>query len=135
MWSTYRQSHLHLTDLLCRLYTLAGAGSAGGAHHRRALGKLRAEMEGWVDDICASIPYMLLGGNIPSSTPSAGGIWLLSHPPMLIGGLNLQWPLFTISILKNVDAGRRREMKRVLGWLGEALGVGQAGVLAQVGDS
>lgn len=130
MWNTYRQCQLHLADLLCRINE-ALAGSSNGSREIRQCRKLRSEIEGYIDDICASIPFMLAGETICHCKPK-GATWSLPRPPMLLGGLSMQWRLFTIATLENAPAVRREHARDVLLWIGDNLGLGQARVLADV---
>jgi hypothetical protein len=74
---------------------------------------------------------MLVGEKIYGHRPE-GSIWNQSRPPMLIGGLSLQWVLFTVSILEIVPLPIKLNMKTILLWIARNLGVKQALVLANV---
>lgn len=130
MLNTYRQCHLHLTDLLSRI-NRALSKNAEAYDRSREHAKLCNEIQTFVDDICASVPFMLVGDRIHGTRP-IGSIWYQSRPPMLIGGYNLQWILFTVSILQIVPMKTKLDMKTSLLWIGKNLGIGQANVLAQV---
>jgi hypothetical protein len=130
MWNTYRQCQLHLTDLLSRINRSLHKNPEA-YNNSRDYAKLCNEIRTFVDTICASVPFMLTGGRIYGNKPR-GSIWFQARPPMLIGGLNLQWILFTISILEIVDTNVRRKMKTLLLWIGKNLGIRQATVLAHV---
>lgn len=132
MWHSYRQCLLHLTDLLCRI-KLALSEEAGGNTSRKDFIKLTKDMESSIEEVCASIPFMLMGENMTSSAPN-GAIWFHARPPMLMGGLSLQWIFFTITTLHNVCATTKHMMRSMLLWLARNLGIGQAEVLANVSD-
>lgn len=51
---------------------------------------------------------------------------------MLIGGLNLEWVLFTVSILDTVSVDVKQDMERIPLWVGKNLGIGQATVVVHV---
>ena len=130
MWNTYRQCQLHLANLICRINdSLAETPSASSG--TRESRKLRAEIDDYIDDIFASIPFMLAGDTIRYSKPREAS-WTLPKPPMLLGGLSMQWRLFTIAILDNAPIASKNYARDVLTWFGKALGLGQAKVLAHV---
>lgn len=130
MWITYYQCHLHLINLLTRInYTLSSNPEA--YLHGREYARLRNECSNIVDGVYASLPFMLMGESIYGTRPKLS-VWLQARPPMLIGGLNLQWILFTISILNIVSTSSRQNAKVHLLWIGKNLGIGQATVLAHV---
>ena len=128
LWNTHRQCRLHLIDLLFRTKKLL-YGEDVGHRKRMELTKLQSEAQGYIDEVCASIPFLLVGDSIHGSRPT-DGVWRRSRPPMLVGGLSLQWVLFTISILSIVPETMKQHMKTTLLWIGENLGVGQATTLA-----
>lgn len=74
---------------------------------------------------------MIIGEKLRGSKPT-GSMWFQARPPMLIGGLNLEWVLFTVSILDIVSVEVKQDMKGILLWIGRNLGIRQATVLAQV---
>ncbi|EMC99034.1 hypothetical protein BAUCODRAFT_388100 [Baudoinia panamericana UAMH 10762] len=128
MWMSYRQCQLHLTNLLCRISrTLSKDPEAYDRSREHA--KLQREVQDLVDDMYAAIPFMLVGEQIRGSRPE-GSLWNHARPPMLLGGLDLQWTLFTASILDIVSSDVRRNIRSILLWIGENLGLGQATVLA-----
>jgi len=129
-WNTYRQCQLHLTNLLHRIMQALSKDPCAYFGQKSYL-TARKESLALVDDICASIPFLLLGGSLTTSKTS-GATWAQDRPPMLMGGFNLQWLLFTISTLDIVPAYRRMEMKVMLRWIGQELGIGQARVLAEL---
>lgn len=130
MWNTYRQCQLHLTDLICRI-NAALATSLENQSNSRESRKLLGEIEEFIDDIFASVPFMLVGDTIRHCRPS-GAMWSLPKPPMLLGGLNLQWRLFTIAMMQSAPPGKRQHARDLLKWCGDSLGIGQAKVLAEV---
>ena len=130
MWTSYRQCQLHLTNLLSRLNRSLSSNPEAFIRSREHT-KTSNEIQTLTDDICASIPFLLVGEGIHGNKP-IGSIWFQRRPPMLMGGLNLQWALFTVSILELVPLATRRNMKDLLLWIGKNLGIGQATVLAQV---
>ena len=77
------------------------------------------------------MPYMLAGEGLHGNKP-IGSVWHQSRPPLLLGGLNLLWILFTISILENASKPARQSAKDALLWIGKSLGIGQANLLAHV---
>lgn len=130
MWNTYRQCQIHLADLICRIndsLTVDSRESSG----KRECRKLQSEIGDCIDDICASIPFMLGGDTIRHCKPK-GALWELPKPPMLLGGLSMQWRLFTIATLESAPHVSKDHARNVLLWIGEALGIGQARVLANV---
>lgn len=130
MLNTYRQWQLHVADLICRInHVLAGNGKEPG--RKTECRPLRTEIQDQIDEICASIPFMLAGDAITTCKPE-GASWSLPRPPMLLGGLSMQWRLFTIAILENAPTANKDHARDVLLWLGETLGLGQAKVLACV---
>lgn len=131
MWNTYRQCQLHLIDLLVRLNRLLSKDPE--AYNRsKAYRKACSESQNLVDDVCASMAFMFVGVRMVGNKPR-GPIWQQKQPPMLIGGLSLQWVLFTVSILDIVPATVRHSMRDSLLWIGRNLGIGQATMLAKVG--
>jgi hypothetical protein len=130
MWNTYHQCQLHLTNLLSR-FSRTLSRSPETYNNSREYVKSCDETRNFVDAVCASIPFMLVGERIYGNKP-IGSIWSQARPPILIGGLNLQWVLFTISILEIVPMSVRQDMKRILLWIGKNLGIRQATVLAHV---
>lgn len=131
MWITYFQCQLHLTNLLARINHNLSIDPDAYLQSREYV-RFCNDAQTFVDDLHALIPFMLVGEGILGNKP-IGSIWLLPRPPMLIGGLSLQWILFTISILDVVSANSRLNAKTLLLWIGKNLGIGQATVLAQVG--
>lgn len=131
MWNTYRQCSLHLINLLSRISRVLSK-SPEAYNNSREYVKLCKDARTFVDDICASIPYMLVGERIYGNKP-VGSIWPQARPPSLFGGLNLQWVLFTISVMEIVPVSVRRDMKSLLLWIGKNLGIRHANVLALVG--
>lgn len=130
MWNSYRQCQLHLTDLLSRVNRCLNAHPETYSNSRDFL-KLRNEVLCFADDTIASIPFMLIGERINGNKPRAS-TWVQTRPPMLIGGLNMQWILFTISILEIIPNEVRQKMKIILLWIGKNLGIRQATLLAHV---
>lgn len=130
MWNSYRQCQLHLTDLLSRI-SRSLSKSPEAFYKSREYAKYCNETRTFIDAICASIPFMLVGERIYGNKPM-GSIWPQVRPPMFIGGFNLQWVLFTISILEIVPTSVRQNMKTLLLWIGKNLGIRQATVLAHV---
>lgn len=130
MWNSYRQGLLHLTDLHCRTRKALNA-DIERFNLRKESNKLQDEMQCYIEEVCASIPYMLLGEAVRGSMPT-GGRWFHDRPPMLLGGFSLQWVLFTISTLQTVSPSTKRQMKVLLQWLATNLGIGQASVLVSV---
>jgi hypothetical protein len=130
MWNTYRQCQLHLTDLLnriCRMLSKCPEAYDKSREYTRYC----SEVQTYVDDVSASIPFILVGERIYGNKP-VESIWTQARPPILVGGLNLQWLLFTISILEIVPMTTRQNMKAILSWIGKTLGIKQATVLAHV---
>ena len=132
MWNTYRQCQLHLADLICRINNSVRA-KARVSHGKTENTKLRSEIDDYISDIIASLPFMLAGELICHCKPN-GASWLLPKPPMLLGGLSMQWRLFTIATLETASPASKAHAREVLLWLAETLGLGQAKVLASVGD-
>jgi hypothetical protein len=132
MWNTYRQCQLHLADLIYRINNSVRA-KARVSHGKTESTKLRSEIDDHISDIIASLPFMLAGDTICHCKPK-GGSWLLPKPPMLLGGLSMQWRLFTIATLETASRTNKAHARDVLLWLAETLGLGQAKVLANVGD-
>lgn len=130
MWNTYRQCQLHLTDLLNRI-SRSLAKDPEAYRNSKEYAKLCNEVQSFIDGVCASIPFMLVGEKLRGSKPT-GSTWFQARPPMLIGGLNLEWVLFTASILDIASQEVKQDMKRILFWIGKNLGIRQATVLAQV---
>jgi hypothetical protein len=130
MWNSYRQCQLHLTDLLSRI-NCSLSKNPEAYNNSREHTKSCNEIRTFIDAICASIPFMLVGERIYGNKP-IGSIWAQARPPLLIGGLNLQWVLFTVSILENAPMSVRQNMKTLLLWIGKNLGIRQATVLAHV---
>jgi hypothetical protein len=130
MWNTYRQCQLHLANLICRINESL-AGSLTESNRKRECSKLQLEIEGYIDDIFASMPFLLAGDSI-KHTKATGATWTLPRPAMLLGGLSLQWRLFTVATLENAPAIRKAHAREILSWFGESLGIGQAKVLADV---
>lgn len=128
MWTSYRQCQLHLANLICRLNnSLSGSLS----YSKREMDKLRREIDNYIDETIASIPFMLAGDSIHYYQPD-GPVWQLPRTPVLLGGLNLQWVLFTIATLESTPEPSKVNAKNTLLWFGETLGIGQAKVLAHV---
>jgi hypothetical protein len=130
MWNTYRQCQLHLTDLLSRI-SRSLSKSPEGYNKSREYAKFCDEIRTFVDAICASIPFMLVGERIYGNKP-VGSIWSQARPPKITGGWNIQWALFTISTLEIVPMHVRQDTKALLLWIGRNLGIRQATVLAHV---
>jgi hypothetical protein len=130
MWNSYRQCQLHLTDHLSRI-NRALSKCPEAYNKSREHTRLCDEMGTFVDAICASVPFMLVGERIYGNKPT-GSIWVQARPPMLVGGLSLQWVLFTISILETVPTKLRQDVKILLLWVGKNLGIRQTTVLARV---
>jgi hypothetical protein len=130
MWNTYRQCQLHLANLICRTNESL-AGSLTESSRQRECRKLQSEIEGYIIDVFASLPYLLAGESI-KHTKVVGATWILPRPAMLLGGLSLQWRLFTIATLENASEVRKSHARDVLSWFGESLGIGQSKVLARV---
>jgi hypothetical protein len=130
MWITYRQCHLHLINLLSRI-SRSLSKSPEAYDNSREYAKHCDDIQTFVDAICASIPFMLVGERIHGNKPM-GSMWTQTRPPLLVGGLSLQWVLFTISILEIVPTSTRHNMKTLLLWIGKNLGIRQATVLAHV---
>jgi hypothetical protein len=130
MWISYYQCLLHLTDLLDRI-NLSLSKDYASYLKSREHGRLYDEIGSLVDAVSASVPFMLVGRRIHGNKPS-GSVWTQARPPMLVGGLNLQWVLFTISILDIVPLNVKGDMKALLLWIGRNLGIRQATILAQM---
>lgn len=130
MWTTYRQCQIHLIDLQCRIGPHIYRDATTYFKGREYANLVRAS-HALVEETCASIPFMLMGPSL-LETKSTGSVWLHSKPPMLLGGLGLQWMLFTISVLAIVPIETKLQMKRILLWIGKNLGIGQAKVLGCV---
>lgn len=129
MWNTYRQCQLHLTNLLFRL-DRSLARDPHAYDNSRGYARLPNEVHSLVDGLCASIPFMLAGERLYGNTPT-GSTWPQARPPTLLGGLNLQWVVFTVSILEVVPMDIKLSMKLILLWIGKNLGLRHATVLAQ----
>jgi hypothetical protein len=74
---------------------------------------------------------MLAGDSVRHAKP-VESTWALPFPPLLLGGLSMQWRLFTIATLASAAVAKRDHARRILSWIGGVLGIGQARVLAQV---
>jgi hypothetical protein len=128
MWTSYRQCQLHLADLICRL----NASLSGSlTYSQRELDKLQREIRNYIDETFASVPFMLAADSIHHCQPN-GAVWQLPKTPILLGGLNMQWILFTISTLENAPKSSKLHARETLLWFAETLGIGQAKVLANV---
>lgn len=130
LWTTYRQCQLHLIGLQSRIGQQLNYDTTLNARGK-IFKKLGREALDLIEETCASLPYLLMDQAILQSKPS-GAFWAFDQSPALLGGLHLQWVLFTISIIEIVPENIRREMKGILLWIGENLGIGQATVLGLV---
>lgn len=74
----------------------------------------------------------MLAGNVICYCRPDGLSWSLPKPATLLGGLSMQWRLFTIAMLESASNDSKQHARNVLSWIGETLGIGQATVLAQV---
>lgn len=130
MWTSYRQCQLHLANLVCRINRSLSCGLKEYSN-RREVERMRKDIEGLIEETCASLTFMLAGENIHHC--SIEGTSLRSpKPPALLGGLNMQWIVFAIATLENTPRSSREHARSVLSWFGEFLGIGQAKVLARV---
>ena len=130
VWTTYWNVQLNLANLICRLNS-ALSESISESTSKREAEKFRQEVETYIDDISASIPFMLAGDSIRYCEPT-GTSWHLHKPPMLLGGLSMQWVLFNVATLGSAPAASKRHARDILSWFGDVLGIGQSKVLAQV---
>lgn len=130
MWTSYRQCQLHLDDLVFRFHN-ALFESTKEFNSRRNVASLRGDIERHIDDTFASLPYVLAGDDINYCKPEEAS-WQLPKPPLLLGGLSMQWVRFTIATLENASAAHKQQARDMLSWFGDALGIGQATVLANV---
>ena len=132
LWTTYRQCQLHLIDLQTRIGLQLNLNALSN-YEGKKFQKLSRESLKLVEDTCASIPFMLIGDNLSQRKPSSGSsLWIQQHQPAVLGGLHLQWILFTISVLSTIPQHIQSQMKIILIWIGKNLGIGQATVLGLV---
>jgi hypothetical protein len=133
LWTTYRQCQLHLLDLQYRInQCLAQETISNG--RRAKLTKLQRDSLALVEETCASIPYMIMREAVLDVRPS-GVSWTFTRPPALLGGLHLQWVLYTILVLDIISPDIQAQIKGILLWIGRNLGIGQATILGSVSTS
>lgn len=130
IWISYLQCELHVTNLLYRINRRLSKDPETYVRSREG-NKMCDEVRGYIEDVNAMIPFLLAGRSILGNRPD-GAVWNQYHPPMLFGGLNLQWVLFTVSILNLTPTPMRQSAKTALSWIGRNLGIGMASVLASV---
>lgn len=131
VWTSYYQCSLHVVNLILRLDRALSTSLKELSSTKRESEKLRREIATHIDDIFAAVPFMLAGDDIRYCKPG-GALWQLLKPPKLLGGLSMQWMLFTIAILDSAPAASKWHARDILSWFGETLGIGQAKVLANV---
>lgn len=130
VWNTYREARLKLLQVVADCSERLRA-----ANHSQErplpLQKLQNEIQGLVDDLCASIPFHLIA-DLPCCLQSSGTIDNLHAPGKALGGLVLMYPLYVASILPLVPVDQRTWMKGRLRWIGKHMGIRQAIMLANV---
>ncbi|PVH86156.1 hypothetical protein DL98DRAFT_510819 [Cadophora sp. DSE1049] len=81
-----------------------------------------------VEDIFASIPYHL-ADNLPVFVDGIGRKETID-PGRTLGGLLLMYPLYAVSTLTFLCDKTREYTRACLQWIGEEMGIGQAGLMA-----
>lgn len=85
-----------------------------------------------VKDIFASIPYHL-ADNLPVFVNGVTNREEID-PGRSLGGLLLMHPLYVISKMEFLDDGMREYARHCLRWIGNEMGIGQAGLMADVSE-
>jgi hypothetical protein len=124
VWSIYRKARLKLLDVVAR-------SSEGLSPSERTNGKLGAEVQELIDDLCASVPFHLVA-DLPSALkiPSEK-----VTPGKALGGLLLMYPMYIASSLPMVPLKQRIWMRERLRWIGKHMGIRQAIMLGDVSSS
>lgn len=123
IWDAYRKCRLKLLQVVVNCATRLDEKTS-------AAQKLEAEIQGLVDDMCASIPFHLAADLDGLSSDNA--VSRLDAPGRPVGGLLLMYPLYIASTLPIVPSAQRAWMKGRLRWIGTQMGIRQAAMLASV---
>lgn len=129
VWNTFRKSQLQHIDILVRLARLLS--------HEATIPALEERARGLVADMISSIPYHLAYDMTEYLKLVEGGAPAIP-PNRPVGGLLLLHPLYAAARSPVVSVPTRLYLSKVLVWIGEQMGIGQADLLAQsakAGDS
>ncbi|KAL2062439.1 hypothetical protein VTL71DRAFT_6705, partial [Oculimacula yallundae] len=122
VWNIFRTARLLLFSIQMQIYNLVGNNEQCSQAFSTAI-----QM---VEHVFASIPYQL-ADNLPvfiDGIDSRAAI----DPGKSIGGLLLMHPLYAISKMPFLPVNMRQYARNCLIWIGGEMGIGQAGLMAEV---
>ncbi|KAM0813188.1 putative Transcription factor domain-containing protein [Seiridium cardinale] len=125
VWNIYRSARLLLMVLMMSL-----SGRLDRADSSISYVFTAQEM---FEDMIASIPYHLTD-NLPEFVKDSETGTDIADPGRSLGGLLLMHPLYVAANVPFLAEAERRYMRDCLMWIGSAMGLGQAALLAQNPD-
>ena len=141
IWNSYRKCRLALLSFIYTCSKSLQDDDVEGEDSPFSPGELLKKAEDLAESIAASIPFHLARNpevflvrqqQLTNSTDTKRASII---PNKSLGGLRILHPLHVVSTLEIVPVRLREMFRENLAWIGKVMGIGQAGVLADVSVS